>query len=65
MLLSHGALFLPIDLKRPAFSKAPRAVPQNGTLLADAQPLFNWVELTGLDVLRNEAMLATPLARSL
>ena len=63
MLLSHGALFVPIDLKRRAFRKAPRTIPQNGALFTDAQSLVNPVETTGLDVLRNEAMLAAPLAQ--
>ncbi len=61
MLLSHGALFMPIDLKRRTFRKSPRVNAQNGTPFTDVQPLVNRVELTGLDVLRNEAMLATPL----
>src|SRR3954452_15709927 len=63
MLLSHGALFLPIDLKRRAFRRAPRSITPNGTSFTDIQPLFNRVELTGLDALRNEAMLAAPLAQ--
>jgi two-component system, chemotaxis family, CheB/CheR fusion protein len=63
MLLSHGALFLPIDLKRRAFRRAPRPVTPNGTPFTDIQPLYNRVEPAGLDVLRNEAMLAAPLAQ--
>jgi two-component system CheB/CheR fusion protein len=63
MLLSHGALFLPIDLKRRTFRKAPRSAPQNGTLFADAPPQMTRAELTGIDVLRNEAVLASPLAQ--
>ncbi|MCE3555379.1 PAS domain S-box protein [Pseudonocardia sp. RS11V-5] len=63
MLLSHGALFLPIDLKRRTFRKAPRVTPQNGTLFAEAPPPLNRAPLTGIDVLRNEAVLASPLAQ--
>jgi two-component system CheB/CheR fusion protein len=63
MLLSHGALFLPIDLKRRTFRKAPRAIPQNGTLFADAPAALSRAELIGIDVLRNEAVLASPLAQ--
>lgn len=63
MLLSHGSLFVPIDLKRRTFRKAPRTNPQNGTLFADIQPTVNRVELTDLDHLRTEAMLAAPLAQ--
>jgi two-component system, chemotaxis family, CheB/CheR fusion protein len=63
MLLSHGALFLPIDLKRRTFHKAPRTDGPNGAPYADVQPLVNRLELTGLEVLRSEAMLATPLAQ--
>ncbi|GAA4693192.1 PAS domain S-box protein [Pseudonocardia yuanmonensis] len=63
MLLSHGALFLPVDLKRRTFRKAPRSAPQNGTLFADAPPMMNRADLSGIDVLRNEAVLASPLAQ--
>jgi two-component system CheB/CheR fusion protein len=63
MLLSHGALFVPIDLKRRTFRKAPRLAPQNGTLFAEAPPSAARAPLTGIDLLRNEAVLASPLAQ--
>ncbi|MDX6298146.1 MAG: two-component system, chemotaxis family, CheB/CheR fusion protein [Nocardioidaceae bacterium] len=63
MLLSHGALFVPIDLKRRTFGKAPRNAPSNGGLFSDGPPLTDRTELDGLDALRNEAMLAAPAAQ--
>ncbi|MGI5132148.1 CheR family methyltransferase [Pseudonocardia sp. CA-107938] len=63
MLLSHGALFTPIDLKRRLFRRAPRAAPQNGALFLDPLPGGGRTELTGRDVLRDEAALAAPLAQ--
>jgi two-component system CheB/CheR fusion protein len=63
MLLSHGALFTPVDLKRRMFRRALRDVPQNGTLLGELSPSAPRPEPAGLDVLRNEALLAAPLAQ--
>jgi two-component system, chemotaxis family, CheB/CheR fusion protein len=63
MLLSHSALFTPVDLKRRTFRKIPRVAPQNGTLLAEAVPAAARLPLTGLEALRNEAVLASPLAQ--
>jgi two-component system, chemotaxis family, CheB/CheR fusion protein len=63
MLLSHGALFTPVDLKRRVFHKAPRITPPNGTPLNDTPPAAARGELAGLDLLRNEAMVAAPLAQ--
>jgi two-component system CheB/CheR fusion protein len=58
MLLSHTELFQPIDLKRRVFRRAP----QNGPFRAEAplpqaRPLMG-----GLDLLRQAALLASPLA---
>jgi two-component system CheB/CheR fusion protein len=63
MLLSHGALFLPIELKRRTFRKAPRLNPPNGAMFNTVPPAPSRAELAGLDVLRNEALLAAPLAQ--
>ena len=63
MLLSHGALFSPVDLKRRMFRKASRDVPQNGMLLGEPSSSAVRTEPPGLDVLRNEALLAAPLAQ--
>jgi two-component system CheB/CheR fusion protein len=61
MLLSHGALFAPVDLKRRVFRKAPRHSPQNGLLLGEVAPLAQRAEASGLEMLRSEALLAAPL----
>ncbi len=63
MLLSHSALFLPIDLRRRTFRKAPRLAPPNGTLLVDGPPPVQRSEPAVVDVLREEALLAAPLAQ--
>jgi two-component system CheB/CheR fusion protein len=63
MLLSHGALFLPVDLKQRTFGKAARPHPQNGALFTDVQPLLGRAEPTGVEALRVEAILAAPLAQ--
>jgi two-component system CheB/CheR fusion protein len=62
MLLSHSALFQPVDFKRRIFRK----VVQNSALagqtesLVDPQPRNN---VFGLDRLRNEAFMANPVAQ--
>jgi len=63
MLLSHGSLFLPVDLKRRTFRKTPRVSPQNGTLFADPPPLVTRSSPESIDLLRDEAVLASPLAQ--
>ncbi|GEL25838.1 chemotaxis protein CheR [Pseudonocardia sulfidoxydans NBRC 16205] len=63
MLLSHGATVMPVDLKRRTFRKAPRTAPQNGTLFADPLPVVVRTAPDGLDLLRDEAVLASPLAQ--
>jgi two-component system, chemotaxis family, CheB/CheR fusion protein len=63
MLLSHGAMFLPIDLRRRTFRKVPRAVTSNGPMLGDAPPAGARPEPAALDALRAEALLADPLAQ--
>ena len=38
MLLSHGALFTPVDLKQRIFRKAARDLPRNGMMLGELPP---------------------------
>jgi two-component system, chemotaxis family, CheB/CheR fusion protein len=62
MLLSHGSLFAPIDLKRRMFRRASKAAPAAGAIFADPpRPVAGPV--TGLDQLRNEAFAASPPAQ--
>ncbi len=63
MLLSHGNLFLPLDLKQRVFKKVPRVPIGNGALLLDIPETPPPSELVGLDRLRNEAFLASPVAQ--
>ncbi len=62
MLLSHGTLFTPIDLKRRVFRRIPRILPVQSAIFADPVPLSP-AAVTGLDQLRNEAFAASPVAR--
>jgi two-component system CheB/CheR fusion protein len=62
MLLSHGSLFSPIDLKRRIFRRVPRAAHTLGAAIPEAPPVANAVAL-GLDELRNEAFSASPVAQ--
>jgi two-component system CheB/CheR fusion protein len=62
MLLSHGELFQPIDLKRRFFRKVPRG-PVNGARI----PAYNGAleaagELGALPALRGEGLAASPVA---
>jgi two-component system, chemotaxis family, CheB/CheR fusion protein len=63
MLLSHASLFLPVDLKRRIFRRVSRPVPANGSIFAEATPPAPRTDLVGLDQLRNEALLASPVAQ--
>src|SRR6266704_255531 len=63
MLLSHGNLFLPTDLKRRIFQKVPRRLPTPATFPPDPPDPLAEPELVGLDRLRNEALLASPVAQ--
>jgi two-component system CheB/CheR fusion protein len=63
MLLSHGALFLPIELKRRTFRKSPRPGGPNGTLFSTLPAAPPRGEPTGTQALRAEALLAAPLAQ--
>ncbi|WP_328476910.1 PAS domain S-box protein [Actinoplanes sp. NBC_00393] len=62
MLLSHGSLFTPIDLKRRVFRRVPRLYTPPGVVFADP-PSNPGTPVTGLDELRNEAFAASPLAQ--
>jgi len=63
MLLSHTMLFQPVDLKRRVFRKLPRTIQTNGsTFVEPGQPPARG-EMEGLDRLRNEAFLASPVAQ--
>jgi two-component system CheB/CheR fusion protein len=63
MLLSHAALFTPIDLKRRLFHKVTPAQPGNGPSATDPPPPPARNTLTGLDRLRGEAFMASPVAQ--
>jgi two-component system CheB/CheR fusion protein len=63
MLLSHGATFLPIDLRRRTFRKVPRPIASSVPMLGEAAPAGNRPEPAALDALRAEALLADPLAQ--
>jgi two-component system CheB/CheR fusion protein len=62
MLLGHGGLFAPLDLKRRVFRRVPRILPP-----ADAPAAYPSrpapTTVSGLDQLRNEAFSANPLAQ--
>jgi two-component system CheB/CheR fusion protein len=60
MLLSHGALFTPIDLKRRIFHRVPRqGVSAAVGQMAEVGP----APVLGLDGLRSEAFAASPTAQ--
>jgi two-component system CheB/CheR fusion protein len=60
-LLSHGALFQPIDLKHRTFRKAPRQLPGIAGRPESAMDGEHRVDVRGADALRHEALLAAPL----
>jgi two-component system CheB/CheR fusion protein len=62
MLLSHGALFAPIDLKRRVFRRVPRLPQHSGTVQSENNP-FSGDLVIGLDELRTEAFAASPTAQ--
>ena len=62
MLLSHSNLFTPIDLKRRLFRRVPRLTRATGGVFIDPpQPTASTV--TGLDELRDETFLSSPVAQ--
>jgi two-component system CheB/CheR fusion protein len=62
MLLSHGSIFAPVDLKRRVFRRVPRAVLPAAGAYADIPPLAAG-PVAGLDQLRDEAFAASPVAQ--
>ncbi|MET0496580.1 MAG: CheR family methyltransferase [Actinoplanes sp.] len=60
MLLSHGTIFTPIDLKRRIFRRVPRT-PYAAGFADGPQPTVS--PMAGLDSLRNEAFAASPVAQ--
>jgi two-component system CheB/CheR fusion protein len=62
MLLSHGNLFAPTDLKRRVFRRVPRRPLVLGTTYAEP-PSPAPSPVVGLDELRNEAFAASPVAQ--
>jgi two-component system CheB/CheR fusion protein len=63
MLLSHGATFVPIDLRRRTFRKVPRSIVGSGPSLSDPARIAHRPEPAAIDALRAEALLADPLAQ--
>jgi two-component system CheB/CheR fusion protein len=61
MLLSHGSIFTPEDLKRRIFRRVPRALHQSAVFGEQLPTTANHV--VGLDQLRNEAFAASPVAQ--
>ncbi len=63
MLLSHGNLFTPVDLKRRMFRKVPNTLRERFQLLEHgAGHAPNDDTIVGLDPLREEALAASPVA---
>ena len=63
MLLSHTALFLPVDLRRRTFRRAPRPVTAGVSLFPEPPVPGVRAEPSELDTLRAEAVLAGPVAQ--
>jgi two-component system CheB/CheR fusion protein len=62
MLLSHGSLFTPVDLKRRIFRRVSRQLLPPGVAVPVA-PTGEAGPVLGLDELRNEAFAASPTAQ--
>jgi two-component system CheB/CheR fusion protein len=63
MLLSHGGLFAPVDLRSRVFRKVPRAVTGGATIQGDPIPVPGSGNPSPLDRVREEALLAGPVAQ--
>jgi two-component system CheB/CheR fusion protein len=63
MLLSHGRLFDPVDLKHRVFGKVPTANPQVGSFFNHQSQPERRAEAGSLDELRERAFLASPVAQ--
>jgi two-component system CheB/CheR fusion protein len=63
MLLSHGSLFTPIDLKRRIFRKVRRSLVDHGGQLMESPPPASRGNLSGMEQLRTEAFMASPVGQ--
>ena len=63
MLLNHSRLFAPVDPQQRIFRKATATTTGNATAPAQAAPPPVREDLLGLDRLRDEAILACPVAQ--
>ena len=63
MLLSHGGFFTPVELRRRIFQKAPRPHQPEGVRPADGAFTASSGAPAVQDALRDEALLAAPLAQ--
>jgi two-component system CheB/CheR fusion protein len=63
MLLSHTGLFRPLDLKRRVFRRVSRVLASSGSALIEQAPPPERDQLFGLDLLRNAALVASPVAQ--
>jgi two-component system CheB/CheR fusion protein len=63
MLLSHTHLFAPVDLNRRVFRKVPPLAFGVGLQIASQSAARTTAEMVGLDRLRTEAFLASPVAQ--
>ncbi|GAA4603890.1 two-component system CheB/CheR fusion protein [Actinoplanes octamycinicus] len=63
MLLSHSSLFLPTDLKRRIFRKVSRGLSPIGPVRPEQSAPPRQPEPTGLDQIRNAALMAAPAAQ--
>jgi two-component system CheB/CheR fusion protein len=62
MLLSHGSLFTPLDLKRRIFRRVPRPPHPHGAIHQEPAVTVP-AAVVGLDELRDEAFSASPVAQ--
>ncbi|MGQ0776024.1 MAG: CheR family methyltransferase [Pseudonocardiales bacterium] len=63
MLLSHTNIFQPVDLKRRIFRKVARGSPLDEVPLPNPPNPGHHAPLAGLDLLRSEALLASPVGQ--
>jgi len=63
MLLSHSSMFTPVNLKHRIFRKVPRGLMPTVVNLMEKPAIVQQAELTGVDRLREEAFLASPVAQ--
>jgi two-component system CheB/CheR fusion protein len=63
MLLSHGRLFDPVDLKHRIFGKVPAVNPQVGSFFSHQPQSDRRVDAGSMDELRERAFSASPVAQ--